>query len=249
MTAPLLTPPAVQPYAFPEGEWPGDLAPLQPAARAQADALAVLARFTDLATRVADDPHLTPEGKRARLTEALSADLRTLESQATRVDALAHEVRREVDALVEQQSKPAAGTAERDEEAIGRLPLAERTALLEQAMTGKDARALAAFAHAPHWLTGIREEQRGRAARILREQAEGAVATEARDRLAARARIIGQVRETVAAVRDALESAVDRKALRERGVPLALRRSDMSEAERVAYIGTHGLDAFKALPA
>lgn len=248
MTAPLFTPPDAVPYPFPEGEWPGDLAPLQPAALAQADAFAIRDRVADLCERLTADPHLTPAGQRAKLTEALASDLATLDKHAGKLDALAGAVAGEAEALVAEQATGAPEGAERDGEAIGRLPLADRSDLLERAMTGKDARALAAFAHAPHWLTGIRPEQRERAARILRAQAEGAVPSEARDRLAARARVLGQVRGTVAAVRAALEAAGDRQALRERGVPLTLRRSDLSEAERVAYIGSHGLDAFKALP-
>jgi hypothetical protein len=248
VTAPLFTPPDVTPYLFPEGEWPGDLAPLQPAARAQADALAIRDRVADTAARLGEDPHLTPAGQRAKLTDALAADLAALDKHAGKLDALARDVARDAEALVAEQATGAPEGADRDGEAIGRLPLADRSDLLERAMTGKDARALAAFAHAPHWLTGIRPEQRERAARILRAQAEGAVPSEARDRLAARARVLGQVRGTVAAVRAALEAAGDRQALRERGVPLTLRRSDLSEAERVAYLGAHGLDAFKALP-
>ena len=212
----------------------------------------MLEQVTDLAARLEVDPHLTREGMRARLTEAVAKPLAALAAHAVKLDPVAahltREAAREVEAhvpvLTADQSARRLAIATR----CGFLTPAERTQWVQEAMV-EDVVKLEALANEDRAITGLLPETLKRLQARYREVVEGAVPSDRRDALAEQARMLGTVRGTVDATRAAIESAVDRAALRQAGVPVLLRRSDMSEPDKLAYLAAHGLDAFKSLPA
>lgn len=210
-----------------------------------------LPELQTLAEQVSANPHLSATGQRARFTDAALPVLQLAATHRATLDAAARTLEADAAALTaEAANPPTAAPIVRQErlalaEAFGRLSREDRTRAIESAMTGKDPALADALAWSHRLVTGIGEPIQ----RTLREQfAASQVDQEARARLEARAHLLRETRALLDRATSAIESATDRATVKAAGAA-TVRRSDLNDREKAAYIGTHGLGAFKALPA
>lgn len=210
-----------------------------------------LPELQTLAEQVSANPHLSSTGQRARFTDAALPVLRFAATHRATLDAAAKALEADAAALTaDAANPPTAAPIVRQErlalaEAFSRLSREDKTRAIEAVMTGKDPALADALAWSHRLVTSIGEPIQ----RTLREQfAATRVDQEARARLEARAHLLREARALLDRATSAIESATDRAVVKAAGAA-TLRRSDMTDAAKAEYIGSHGLAAFKALPA
>jgi hypothetical protein len=199
---------------------------------------------------VSSDSRLTPEGQRDAITphaQAVLTDLRKHDATlAERAKELAEELQRQT--VEPDLTVSAARRAELLTLAdhFGRRSEADRLRLLQEAVGGRDADLSLALVLAHPIVTGIGAPVRA----LLRERlVDAQVDHGAKDKLLGRAQRLAMARTALAATMDAVEMVADRTKLKAAGVATFRRRDFVDDASRAAWIGAHGLRAYKELPA
>lgn len=245
MTAPAFTAPRV----------PGALAfPEDGSERHAARALEAV-RAGNLATAaewaaVTSDPRLTTEGQR----DAITPHAQTLLTEFRKHEAALAEDAKEITEAVERHTvepELSVSAARRAEllavaDAFGRKPRPEQERLLTEAVADRDPDLALALVLAHPVVTGVGQPVR----QLLRDRLQtAAVDPQAKEKLLGRAQRLAATRAALAASIDAVELLADRDKLRAAGVATLRRRDFADDAARAAWIGEHGLTAYKALPA
>jgi hypothetical protein len=235
---------------IPDMEFEDDEGPL---AEALAKARGTMGRAGPVAAELSanrgytDDPeHGRPNVFTDRVGEKAIKDLRF---SLAEVRPHKEAVLAEAEALTREPELTAISAIQRQEllllaQSFGALPQDRKLQQLEKAVAGKDPLLASALVRAHPLITGLGAP----VLRLLREQEQGArVDPKARERLTAKAERIGAVERVLQASIEAIEAASNRTRLKGLGLT-TLRRSDLAtDADKAAYIGKHGLDAFKAL--
>jgi DNA-binding MarR family transcriptional regulator len=221
-----------------------------PVAQAHTAAAELIEQANQLAPTIAADPNLTDQGKQAQFTEKVAAPgIAKLREHQAALDKAGAALEKRVADLTAEPEPTHATAIERQERlalatAFGSKPEHQRIKLLEAAMVGRDPDMAAALAYGHPAITGLGAP----VIKILREKIEDSrIDPAVQEDLRTQAERIGMAKATVAKALDALERAADRKKLKESGLS-TLRRSDMDEKAKVAFISKNGLAAFQALP-
>jgi DNA-binding MarR family transcriptional regulator len=219
-------------------------------AQAHTAAAELIEQAKQVAERIAADEGLTDLGKRAQFTEKVATPaitkLRELDAGLDQAGTVLQKRTAEVTAEPEPTHITAIERQERLALAVafGSKPDHQRVKILESAMVGRDPEMAAALAYGHPAITGLGAP----VIKILRERIEGSrIDPAVQEDLRTQAYRIGMAKATVAKALDALERAADRKKLAAEGIS-TLRRSDMDEKAKVAFISKNGLAAFQALP-
>jgi hypothetical protein len=243
--------PSLPPRPFPDGkELEANRDTLHPAAQAYTAAASILERALPEAERIANDPTLTEIGKRQAFTDRVADPaLRELREHQEKLTAVRAVLQDEAKAASPAPVEPSFTDADRHEmavlaDAFGRLTDKQKIDALQHAMTGKDPvlRRALAYTHPIVTKLGASTIERLRA-----EMNAEKVDPAALEHVRTKAEKVGKSLAALHTVAAALENASDRAKLREAGLA-TLRRSDLSDREKVDFIAQHGLEAFKRLP-
>lgn len=211
----------------------------------------VLGSAQTKAEALAKDQNLSHVGRREAFTDHVSPLLSEGLRHQTRLESYAGQLQAEAEALVKAaQAEPNLSDEDRRDlrviaVAIGQMDATDRMKAVEAAMTGRDPKVRAALAHTHHVVTGITEGSR---LTLLEMGAESRIDAGKRSLLEAKARDLSNVRRGLEQLTAALEDSSNRERLKQ-AQAASLRRSAMSEGDKIAFITKHGLDAFQSLPA
>lgn len=231
---------------------PDDLLGAEPAiARAMRFARDAEAKAHNVAEEVMASRAWSHEGRRNMFThKAALVLLKEAPAYRDGLDARARTLATERDAVLRAADLSNAPAEEQARwwdlaKVIGTLPDAERHAILADAIMEKEPLLRDAMAFAHRVLSRVPAEQQER----LRRLAFAArVDRGALDGIEAKVAALAAVRRELEAVMVSITTAADVDALRQAGVPLATARRTMTDAEKITFIGAHGLEGFKALP-
>lgn len=222
-----------------------------PAVTAYGTVTEAIAKVAELSAQIAADEALSPLGKRQKYAEQVTQPLTTLKGELARLEKVEQHIESKAAAMVAVPEPTPATVIERQErlalaQAFGATPEPQRVKLLEAAISGKDEALAEALASAHPAITKL---QPSTIATLRRQVTGKRLDPAAVEQLQTHAQRVGATKAAVKAAIEAIERPADRKKLQAAGVA-TLKRSDFkSDAEKAAWIGKHGLGAWKKLPA
>jgi len=219
-------------------------------ARAGAAAREIAPRAATTAEQVGANPNLSEAGKRSEYTRLMIEPLKALHGARATLTTSEDVTQREAAALESNVTAPTLTEPQLARQLVvaqrfATLAPAEQTLWIAEAMNGTSPVKLAALVNEDPAITGLAPAQH---ARLQRIQREALIDRAAQARLTAKAELIAESRAAVEATIAAIERASDRTALKTAGLT-TLRRGDMSDREKSAYISRNGLAAFQRLSA
>lgn len=249
-----MTAPATEAVGYIPPRLPAEMVFPQDGSEADAFKALEAIKAADLSTAAewaaaSSDTRLTAEGQRDAITPHAQEKLAALRTHEATLTDRARELEEE---LQRQTAEPdlTVSAARRAElltlaDHFGRKSRPEQERLLSAAVGDRDPDLALAIVLAHPVVTSVGEPVR----RLLRERLQDAQADPtAKEKLLGRAQRLATVRSALAATMDAIEMVADRERLKAAGVATFRRRDFADDASRAAWIGAHGLRAYKALP-
>jgi hypothetical protein len=242
----------LSPLSLPEVKLPTAAASVEPQVATVLSAIRTIAEsYKAKEAIILADARLTAKGMEDALKPIAEEARSTMAGLLPDFDTYGLSLKQEADQLVHSAAvTPPTSDLEKARQMelakiVGAMTPSQRAKRMEAWARGEDREQYEAVMNTHYSFSGLQE----RTWNMLREQeTESRVDMVKRERLMQRAEIYSAVRRALDGHKLAYEDRSDREALKKKG-EATVRRGDMNDAQKSAYISEHGLAAFKALPA